>query len=303
MRAILGREIFVPEFIREARDPENRLPDSNREVERLPDPVGTLEACGELVADGFEVLCYSSDDPIMAVRIRDAGFDAVELHVGHGYLLSQFLSPLINRRRDDYGGDLEARLRFPLRALRAVREGGGEGLCVLAKTNLSDGVPGGLELDESVAAARALVAAGAHGVIPSGGLVQRSAFYLMRGGVPIRQMAAGESSAMQRLAMRAFAPFLVKAFPYEPAFFFDAASQVLDAVDAPVGLLGGVDSAAAIARAMARGFDFVVMGRALLADPDFVARLAAGEDVVSRCTHCNECVAAMDQGGVRCVLP
>jgi 2,4-dienoyl-CoA reductase-like NADH-dependent reductase (Old Yellow Enzyme family) len=75
-----------------------------------------------------------------------------------------------------------------------------------------------------------------------------------------------------------------------------------EAVSAPVALLGGVDSVAAMDEAMAAGFEWVVMGRALLADPDFIPRLASGEAVVSRCTHCNECVAEMDRDGLRCVL-
>lgn len=236
-----------------------------------------------------------------AATCRDAGVDAVELHLGHGYLLSQFLSPALNRRRDAYGGDPERRLRFPLEVVRAIREAVGPGYPVLAKTNLSDDVRGGSTLDDAVVIARALAAAGVDAIVPSGGLVQRSAFYLMRGDVPIKDMTVNEASLAQRVAMRAFAPFLVKRYPYTSTFFYDQATAVLDAVDIPVALLGGVDSAAAIDRAMSRGFQFVAMGRALLADPDLIERLAAGEDVVSRCNHCNQCVARMT-AGVRCVL-
>ena len=94
----------------------------------------------------------------------------------------------------------------------------------------------------------------------------------------------------------------MKRYPYRSNFFFDDAKTILDAVDVPVALLGGVDSAAAVEQAMGSGFEFVALGRALLADPDFIPRLAAGESVVSRCTHCNICVAEMDRDGVRCVL-
>jgi 2,4-dienoyl-CoA reductase-like NADH-dependent reductase (Old Yellow Enzyme family) len=237
-----------------------------------------------------------------AVLARDAGFDALELHCGHGYLLSQFLSPRLNKRRDEYGGDLQGRLRFPLQVVAAIREAVGPDLCLLAKLNLNDGISGGSDEADAVHIAQALESAGVNGLIPSGGLVQRTAFYLLRGGVPIKEMAGGESSILQRWAMRAFAPFLVKPYAYTSTFLFDGASQVLDAVQVPVALLGGVDSVAALDRAFDRGFPFVVMGRALLADPDFVERLTAGERVVSRCDHCNLCVAEMDRGGVRCVL-
>ncbi|MEZ4439146.1 MAG: NADH:flavin oxidoreductase [Polyangiaceae bacterium] len=237
-----------------------------------------------------------------ATVARDAGFDALELHCGHGYLLSQFLSPAMNRRRDAWGGDLQGRLRLPLAVVRAIRDVVGEKVALLAKINLEDGVHDGSTIDDAVVIARALAQAGVDALVPSGGLVQRNAFFLMRGDVPIREMAATETSLLGRVAMRVFAPWLVKAYPYTSAFFEDRAARVLGAVDIPVGLLGGVDSADVIERALERGFSFVAMGRALLADPDFIERLAAGERVVSRCTHCNRCVAEMDRSGVRCVL-
>lgn len=237
-----------------------------------------------------------------AVVARDAGIDAIELHCGHGYLLSQFLSPVINRRRDAYGGSLEHRLCFPLQVVEAIKDAVGDDLALLAKMNLADGVRGGSEVEDAIVIAQAFAAAGVHALVPSGGLVQRSAFFLMRGDVPIQAMARVESSALQRVSIRAFAPFLVRPWPYTPAFFFDASQQVQQAVDIPVGLLGGVDSADVVDRALDAGFAFVVMGRALLADPDFIARFGAGERITSRCTHCNLCVATFDDGGVRCVL-
>jgi len=235
-----------------------------------------------------------------AAIAQDAGIDAVELHCGHGYLLSQFLSPSFNRRRDEYGGELQDRLRFPAQVVRAIRARVGHEYPVLAKINLHDGVRGAPD-NEAVPIAQALVAAGVDAIVPSGGLVQRSAFYLMRGDVPLREMIRDETSWLQRLSMRLLGPLLVRRFPYAPSFFFAQAERLLGAVHAPVALLGGVDSARAVNQATDRGFDFVVMGRALLADPDFIPRLAAKEDVVSRCTHCNQCVAHMNRG-VACVL-
>jgi 2,4-dienoyl-CoA reductase-like NADH-dependent reductase (Old Yellow Enzyme family) len=232
---------------------------------------------------------------------RDAGFDAVEVHCGHGYLLSQFLSPALNRRTDAWGGTLPNRLRLPVAVMERVRSVA-PGMAVLAKINLEDGVSGGSTPDDAVVIARALVAAGADALVTSGGLVQRSAFFLMRGGVPIRGMVQAESSRVQRLAMRAFAPFLVRGWPYEPGFFLKDGRPVVRAVDTPVVALGGIDSSEVVRAALDAGYRFVAMGRALLADPDFIRRLEAGEEVVSRCTHCNDCVAEMDRGGVRCTL-
>lgn len=245
-------------------------------------------------------------------RALQAGFDAVELHCGHGYLLSQFLSPLTNRRRDDWGGDTDRRLRLPLAVLARVRDVCAGRAAVLVKTNLRDGVRGGLELPEAVTIARRLAAGGADALVPSGGLVQRSAFYLLRGDVPLAEMARAEESVLQSWALRVLGRLLVRPYGYTSGFFFDDATAVLDALAAdardastepiPVALLGGVDSAALLRQAHARGFAFAALGRALLADPDFIERLAAGQEPVSRCDHGNGCVASMT-AGVRCTLP
>ena len=111
-----------------------------------------------------------------------------------------------------------------------------------------------------------------------------------------------EENFAQALAIRFFAPMLMRRYDYRSNFFFDQALQIARAVDAPVTLLGGVDSTEAVQRAMDAGFEFVALGRALLADPDFILRLEAGESFTSRCTHCNACIGEMDRGGVRCVL-
>ncbi|MCK4964396.1 MAG: NADH:flavin oxidoreductase, partial [Dehalococcoidia bacterium] len=97
-----------------------------------------------------------------------AGFDAVEIHAGHGYLLSQFLSPYTNKRRDSFGGSLENRLRFPASVVKHVRETVGPDFPILIKMNLRDGFKGGLELDEAVEVAKRYEAEGASALIPSG---------------------------------------------------------------------------------------------------------------------------------------
>lgn len=237
---------------------------------------------------------------VAAARAAAAGFDAVEIHVGHGYLLSQLLSPITNRRRDRWGGDLPGRARLAVEVVARVRDAAPD-LAVSCKLNLDDGVPGGARVDDAIAVARLLADAGAHALVPSGGLVQRSAFYLLRGDVPLRDMAAAQSDPLAALALRTLGPLLVPAVPYTSTFFWDDATRLLDATTLPVLLLGGVDSTAAIHRALDRGFAGVAIARALLADPDLVAHLS-DPAWASRCTHCNRCVAEMDRGGVRCVL-
>lgn len=239
-----------------------------------------------------------------AAMAREAGFDAVEVHLGHGYLLSQFLSPAANRRKDRYGGPLANRLRFPLKALASVREAVGPDYPVLAKTNLSDGFAGGLDIDEAVEVARHLESVGLTALVLSGGFVSRTPFYLLRGDSPLKDMTEVEESRLHRVALRLFGPAVVRSYPFEEMFFLDLARRVRQAVDMPLVLLGGIVSLDNMELALREGFDFVCLARALIHDPNFVNRLEAGEVRRSACDHCNRCIAEMDRpGGVRCVLP
>jgi 2,4-dienoyl-CoA reductase-like NADH-dependent reductase (Old Yellow Enzyme family) len=237
-----------------------------------------------------------------AARAVRAGFDAVEIHFGHGYLLSQFLSPATNRRRDRYGGSLENRLRFPMEVLAAVRAAVGEGFPVIVKTNLRDGFRGGLEVEEAVAVCRALEAAGVAAIELTGGFTSRTPFYLFRGRAPLRQMIEVETSRLQRLVLRVFGRSVIRDYPFEELFFLPLARRIREAVRVPLILLGGCLSTENLETAMGEGFDFVAMGRALIADPDLVRRMAEGSAERSRCNSCNQCVAEMDRDGVRCVL-
>jgi 2,4-dienoyl-CoA reductase-like NADH-dependent reductase (Old Yellow Enzyme family) len=231
-----------------------------------------------------------------------AGFDAVELHLGHGYLLSQFLSPAINRRRDQWGGSLDNRMRLPLAVLARVREAVGARVPIIAKTNLRDGFRGGLELEEAVGVAQRLEAAGIDAIEMSGGFTSLSPFYLFRGARPLKEMIEVEKSRLQRLTLRLLGRRIIREYPFEEMFFLDQARAVRAAVRVPLILLGGILSLDNLETAMREGFDFVAMGRALIADPDLVVRMQRGEATRSRCTSCNKCVAEMDRGGVRCVL-
>jgi 2,4-dienoyl-CoA reductase-like NADH-dependent reductase (Old Yellow Enzyme family) len=237
-----------------------------------------------------------------AERASEAGFDAVELHLGHGYLLSQFLSPAVNRRRDQYGGSIDNRLRFPMCLVERVLDKVGKRLAVLAKINLSDGFRGGLEIDDAIVVAKRLEAAGVHALVLSGGFTSRTPLYLLRGGRPLAQMIAVEKNPWQRLALRLFGPTVVRPYPFEELFFLPLAKQVRRAVKMPLVLLGGVVSMDGLSTAMQEGFEFVAMGRALIADPSLVDELRAGTKTRTRCNNCNQCIAEMDAGGVRCVL-
>ncbi|RMF18092.1 MAG: NADH:flavin oxidoreductase [Candidatus Dadabacteria bacterium] len=238
-----------------------------------------------------------------AERAKACGFDAVELHLGHGYLLSQFLSPWSNRRTDEYGGSLENRLRLPLEVVRAVRERVGADFPILCKVNLRDGFRGGLDIDESVQICQALEREGVDAIVMSGGFTSKTALYLLRGDRPLKQMIEVEESWAQKLALILFGPLVIRKYPFRELFFREDALRVREAVGLPLVLLGGAHSAEALATAMADGFELVAIGRAVIHDPDFVRKIESGEIERSGCTHCNQCIAEMDRGGVACVLP
>lgn len=253
------------------------------------------QAMGQADVDG-----KTAEFTTSALMARDAGFDAIELHAGHGYLLSQFLSPWTNRRTDGYGGSLENRLRFPVQVITEVRRALGPDFPVLVKMNVRDGWRGGLEVDEAVQVARAFESAGATALVPSCGFTARTPLYMLRGGVPVREMVKQQEGALTKVGMTLFGRIMVQHYRYEPQFLLNEADRIRDAVSIPVGYVGGVESLDHMEAAMAAGFAFVQVGRATVRDPDFVHHLESGASTATDCDHCNRCVASMSREGIRC---
>ena len=267
-----------------------------------PSPIFTGRSLRRTRAANEADIARIIEDFARAARIvAESGFDAVEVHLGHGYPPSEFLSPRLNRRTDRWGGSLENRARFAREIVRAVRAAAGPRLAVLAKLNMADGVPGGLWLDESVAAARLLEADGALDAIElTGGSSLENPMYLLRGEAPIAEMAA-LAPTPARLALRWFGRRLFREYPFEEAYFLPYAREFRAALDLPLILLGGINRLDTIRRAMAEGFEFVAMGRALLREPDLVNRLQSGASCEALCVHCNKCVPTIYRG-THCVL-
>ena len=262
---------------------------------------GVMHAEEMSLSDMGEVTRDFAASATMAVEV---GFDALELHFGHGYLLSQFLSPATNRRKDQYGGSIENRMRFPLEVLRAVRQAVGAHFPILAKVNMRDGIKGGLEIDDAIAFCRNLTTEGVHGIVLSGGFVNRNPFYLLRGERPLQGMVGVEKNWGQKLALLCFGPFLIHKIPFTELFFKEDACAIKEAI--PEGrfiLLGGIISSDNVKVAMDEGFAGVAMGRALIADPQLVQKWERERTGQSRCIACNQCVVEMDRNGVRCTLP
>jgi 2,4-dienoyl-CoA reductase-like NADH-dependent reductase (Old Yellow Enzyme family) len=238
-----------------------------------------------------------------AVRVaRDAGFDAVEVHAGHGYLISQFLSPYTNRRHDAYGGALSHRMRFMREAMAAVKQAAGRDLAVLVKMNLRDGFAGGMELDEAVEVARILEQDGADALVLSGGFVSRAPMYVMRGPMPTKVMARLMPQWWLRLLVGTFGEWLIPPLPYADHYFLEDAVVVRREVRLPLIYVGGVASRQAADEVLDQGFDAIAMARALIREPDFVKRLQAETRAETRCDHCNYCAARIYTTTMACHL-
>jgi 2,4-dienoyl-CoA reductase-like NADH-dependent reductase (Old Yellow Enzyme family) len=231
----------------------------------------------------------------------EAGFDSIEVHVGHNYLLSAFLSPKLNRRDDTYGGSVENRARFPRRVLRAVRDAVGDRVAVTAKLNMADGVPGGLWLEDSLEVAALMESDGVLDAIElTGGSSLANPMYLFRGEAPLREFGA-TLTGPARLGFKLVGRRFLRAYPYEEAFFLPYARQFLDALSLPLILLGGITRLETVESALAEGFAFVAMARALLREPDLITRMQGGSATSSLCIHCNQCMPTI-YSGTRCVL-
>jgi len=240
-----------------------------------------------------------------AIMAREAGFDAVEIHMGHGYLLNQFISPLSNRREDEYGGTAENRVRFPARVLAAVKRAVGSDLAVMAKINVADGVRRGATAEDGIVTATALENAGADMLVLSGGRNVESTWFMFGSNMhreEIAKVLKQQGDWITALAMKAAAGTEPK-IEFREMYFREYSLKIRAAVKLPLAFLGGVKSIANAQQAVDDGFDGIVMARTLIHDPALVNKFRRGEVAASGCTNCNACVAYIyHPGGTRCVL-
>ena len=232
----------------------------------------------------------------------DGGFDAVEVHLGHNYLPSSFLSPNLNKRRDHYGGSIANRSRFPRQIIDAVRSVAGDRVAVTAKLNMADGVERGLWLDESLQVAQMLEADGQLDAIQlTGGSSLLNGMYFFRGDVPMAEFIATQPKVVG-LGLRVIGPKLFPELPFEEAFFLPFARQFRNELHMPLILLGGINRLDTIEGALDEGFELVAMARALLREPDLPLRMQKdAKHGVGLCVHCNKCLPTI-YTGTRCVL-
>ena len=274
----------------------NRLPALG--PSRRPSPLGLRMIKAASAADLHRITRAHAEATLVA---RDAGFDAVELHFGHNYLVSSFFSPRLNRREDRFGGSLANRARLARDIARAVRDAAGGRLAIIAKLNMDDGVPGGFWLDESVQVARWLEADGSVDALElTAGSSLLNPMYLFTGDAPVREFAA-QFPAPARVAIRLAGGRFLRSYPYQEAYLLDRARQFRAALTMPLVLLGGITRKQTMDLAMAEGFAFVAMARALLREPDLLRRIQADPGARSLCIHCNKCMPTIYRG-THCAL-
>lgn len=265
---------------------------------RMFNPLGMART---RAATEYDIARITDDYRRTARLCVEAGFDSIEIHLGHNYLLSSFLSPKFNHRTDRWGGSLENRARFARQVVTAVRDEVGRGTAVTAKLNMVDGFKGGVDLDDSVQVARWLADDGDLDALElTGGSSLANPMYLFRGDAPLPEFRQTLPWYL-RGGFRLVGDKFLKSYPYEEAYFLEKASRFRDEVDLPLILLGGISRLDTAEQGIAEGFSFVAMGRALLHEPDLINQWRAGTTVTSGCIHCNRCMPTI-YTGTRCPL-
>ena len=235
---------------------------------------------------------------------HEAGFDSVEVHAGHGYLISQFLSPWTNRRRDEFGGSLENRMRFMKMCLTEVMEAAAqENMAVLVKHNMEDGFRGGIQIPESIEIAKEIEKFGVNGIVLSSGFVSRAPMAVMRGRIPTKTMSyyMGWNEWLQKIVVDLFGQWLIKDYKFEECFFLENAKKFREALKGPLVYVGGIVSREGIEKVLDSGFEMVQMARCLINDPAFINKMKEGDiSTRSGCDHRDYCIARMYSKDMQC---
>ena len=239
-----------------------------------------------------------------AVRLAmKAGFDAVEIHAGHGYLISQFLSPYTNHRHDRYGGSLDNRMNFMRECIREVVKAADGKIAVTAKLNTRDGFKGGQEVDELIEVAKELRRLGVDAITLSGGFVSRAPQYVMRGEFPTKAIAhyLPASQWWLKICLYIGSWAVCPTVTFKHLFFMEDALKFKAAMpDYPFIYVGGVTTGEDARKVLENGFPLFQMGRAVLEDTDFVNKLKADENHCSGCEHSNFCIGRMYSKSMQC---
>ena len=236
-----------------------------------------------------------------AERGKKAGFDAVQLHATHGYLLAQFLSPHTNRRTDAWGGSQENRMRFVTDVTNSVRGAVGNGYPVLIKLSVEEGLDNGITLEEASNAAMILTQNGIDAIEISGGTLVDTIFMMSRGDIPI-DMITKNADPVTQAQMEEFLYSIKDMFKYEEAYWLKHAERIKEVIgDVPLILVGGMKYPQTMAKILEEGkADLISLCRALIREPNFPKEMAEGRKDPAKCAFCNRCLMEVANKPLRC---
>ena len=245
-----------------------------------------------------------TDDFGKAVDLcRRAGFDCIEVHAGHGYFISQFLSPYTNHRKDEYGGSLQNRMRFMREVITRVMQEAKDDMAIVVKTNMYDGFRSGMQVEECLEVAKELERLGVHALVLTAGFVSKAPMHVMRGAMPLKTLAYYMDVRKfwwLKIGLHIGGRMVIPTVPYKDAYFYDTAMKFREAVKLPLIYVGGMVDKDNMEKVLGSGFVAFQMARALVHDTDFVNKLHNGELTRSGCKHSNYCIGRMYTLDMRC---
>ena len=234
---------------------------------------------------------------------REAGFDCVEIHAGHGYLISQFLSPYTNRRHDEFGGSLENRMRFMRLVMEEVMLQAKDDMAVVVKVNMHDGFRRGMQQEECLKVAQELERLGVHALVLTAGFVSKAPMEVMRGAMPLKTLRYYmdvKKFWWLKAGLTFVGRLMIPTVPFTEGYFLDEAKVFRTHLKLPLIYVGGLISKEKMEEVLEAGFTGLQMARALVHDPDFVNKLHSGEITRSGCKHSNYCIARMYTLEMKC---
>ena len=234
---------------------------------------------------------------------REAGFDCVEIHAGHGYLISQFLSPYTNHRHDEFGGSLDNRMRFMRLVIEEVMRQAKDDMGVLVKVNMHDGFRRGMQQEECLKVAQELERLGVHALVLTAGFVSKAPMEVMRGAMPLKTMTYYMDTKRfwwLKIGVSIFGRLMVPTVPYSEGYFLEEAKVFRANLKLPLVYVGGLVSKDKMEEVLDAGFVGLQVARALVHDTDFVNKLKSGEVTRSGCKHSNYCIGRMYSLEMKC---
>ncbi len=238
-------------------------------------------------------------------RVKESNFDAVQLHGAHGYLISEFLCPHTNRRKDKWGGSIENRIRFVKEIYNLCRKKVGSDYPILIKMNAYDNMKKGLKKKEGVIMAEMMADLGFDGIEISCGIADDGGSSI-RGDLPIEAILEimpmyKNKSALFKFIMKHFGEKLIKPVPFSQAFNRDVAKEIKSKVNIPIFLVGGLIDPAVMEDVIEKeDADYISLSRALVNNPKFPNKIKAGSRELSKCIHCNLCLYSLFSGPLKC---